>query len=667
MESEGNDDIRLHQRILEEGGGDHSGNMSRDQETEAEQLLDMEEEDEQPPASTPVLPAATLDQGQQAIIVSPPATQFLRPVPPPERDCTYIAINKFRMSDRVAPNLMGGDLLMAGDCGSLYGTEDNRQILCFTRFDFGKKQNLMFSFNPDTMMCSCCASKVFYKRGNVARAEPRTIILSDQNFPASLPAISNCGLQCLKIIRLEFASLWELNNIFLEILRKEDLQVPTGSTILIGSASHLSNVGISAYAEELSAVCRRLNSFFNGSIYCLPCPFIMCAPCTDPELVRATAELVSWLGNILGREVNYTPVAMELCARKILESDLPTAPSSSRRLLLPVSLTTPLKKKWAVSASNLPSGACAASSDSEQEIVGALLNELNARLALYLDTKVSFDRNPAAPATRPERFIVVGASHASRTADCLSACGASVVKLTVPGWRITRPKVADMAVRLKDALVEEGEECTVIYEMFDSNFFLARTEEGGLVPICKRAAGGYHVDGDLVFAPKELQHAVFCDAKPLLEAAGNRRRIIVSPIPRYLLLGCCEDPAHVGNLSNKDYRAGLEAAVFECRKNIKDFCFTQGIRNVRVVGPWPALKALGDEIWMDQVHLTPQGYSVVANLVMEAVADLGTRLDTGGRSDKRPRDDSDGGGDFRRSRPFYKSGGSWQPRGASRY
>ena len=329
--------------------------MSRDQEAEAEQLLDMEDESEQLSASAP--PAATLSQGQQATIAITPATQSLRPVPPPDRDCTYIAINKFRMSDRVAPNLMGGDLLTAGECGSLYGTGYNRQILCFTRFDFGRKQNLMFSFNPDTMMCSCCEAKVFYKRGHLGRSEPRTIILSDQNFPASLPATCKGGLQCLKIIRLEFASLCELNNIFLEILRKEDLLVPTGSTILIGSASHLSNVGISAYAKELSAVCRRLHSFFNGSIYCLPCPFIMCAACTDPELVRATTELVSWLGNILGREVNYTPVAMELCARKILESDLPTAPSSSPRLLLPVSLTSPLKKKWAMSATNLPSRA----------------------------------------------------------------------------------------------------------------------------------------------------------------------------------------------------------------------------------------------------------------------------------------------------------------------
>ena len=59
---------------------------------------------------------------------------------------------------------------------------------------------------------------------------------------------------------------------------------------------------------------------------------------------------------------------------------------------------------------------------------------------------------------------------------------------------------------------------------------------------------------------------------------------------------------------------------------------------------------------------------MVANLVMEAVADLGTKLDVSGRSGKRPRDDGDGGGgDLRRSWPIHKPGGSWQPRDASRY
>ena len=176
-----------------------------------------------------------------------------------------------------------------------------------------------------------------------------------------------------------------------------------------------------------------------------------------------------------------------------------------------------------------------------------------------------------------------------------------------------------MATKLQAALEAEDPDCVVVFEMFDANFFLARTEEGGMVPICKRGANSeYHVDGNLVFAPKELQYSVFCNAKPLFGAASSWRKIIISPIPRYLLRSCCSDPDHVGNLRDPDYKAGLESAVVESRKLLKDFCFRQGIRVVRVVGPWPSLRAVGDSIWADQVHLSPQGYAMMADMAAPA-------------------------------------------------
>ena len=289
-------------------------------------------------------------------------------------------------------------------------------------------------------------------------------------------------------------------------------------------------------------------------------------------------------------------------------------------------------------------------------------------MALYLDNKVSYERLPDAPAPKREKFIVVGASHANRTAGWLEEKGASVINLAVPGWRITRPKVAELATRLQTALEKEGTDCTVVYEMFDSNCFLARTEEGGLVPICKRASGEYHVDGDLVFAPKELQYNCFCDAKPLFEAAGSRRKIIISPIPRYLLSGCCVDPDHAGNIKDPDYRGNLEMAVVDCRKNLKDFAFRQGIRNLRVVGPWPALRELGDSIWLDKVHLNPPGYSKIADLVLEAAGELAEKPDTSGPS-KRPRVDSHSGGSVSNKMgwPTFKPSPNWQPRGGKRH
>ena len=82
------------------------------------------------------------------------------------------------------------------------------------------------------------------------------------------------------------------------------------------------------------------------------------------------------------------------------------------------------------------------------------------------------------------KFIVIGASHASRTADALAATGVQVVKLVQPGWCITKTRVAELADQLKTALENEGDNCTVVYQILINNNYLARTEEGGLVPIC---------------------------------------------------------------------------------------------------------------------------------------------------------------------------------------
>ena len=617
----------------------------------SEELLDMPSDEEMETGKLPSSESskdATSAKGQGDRKQSTKAaTCSARSANIPERDCTYTAINKFRSADRVAPNLMGGELLNTGHCGELYSIGDERHILCFTKFDFGKKQSIMFSFNHKSMECHCCQDKVLPRRISASRALPRTFVLSDQNFPSCLPATSGRDLQCLKIIRLEFASLWELCSTLTDLVRKEDLLMPMGSAVLIGSASHLSKVGISAYCEELVAVSKRLQFHFNGSVYVLPCPFILSTGSSDPELVRAYTELVSWLTNILGKEVSFTPVAMDLSARRILCSASPTANSPTRRMLLPVSMSCNLKKVWACGASNLPTEAEAAGVEGEKEIVSTLIRELNARLASNLDPDVSYERTAISPCNKPEKFVVVGASHAGRTADALVRTGAIVFKVVVPGWRIMKQTVAKMSDDLKLVLEEAGEDCTVVFQLFDANYYLAKSDEGGLLPIRKLVTGDYHVEGELSFAPKELQYSIFCTAKPLLEVAGGRRLILLTPLPRYLLSSCCSNPDHVSNMKEDSYRKDQELAVFECKKNVKDFCFRHGIRNVRVSSPWTAVKEIGDDVWFDSVHLTKEGYTATAELLLRVASELASKPEADAPPyHKRAREDGEerGGG-----------------------
>ena len=161
------------------------------------------------------------------------------------------------------------------------------------------------------------------------------------------------------------------------------------------------------------------------------------------------------------------------------------------------------------------------------------------------------------------------------------------------------------------------------------------------------------MEGELSFAPKELQYSIFCTAKPLLEVAGGRRLILLTPLPRYLLSSCCSNPDHVSNMKEDSYRKDQELAVFECKKNVKDFCFRHGIRNVRVSSPWTAVKEIGDDVWFDSVHLTKEGYTATAELLLRVASELASKPEADAPPYyKRAREDGDErGGDRRWGQP----------------
>ena len=103
-------------------------------------------------------------------------------------------------------------------CGSLFPEDDGRHILAFTEFNFSKKLNIMCSFDRKSMKCRCCASRVLGPMNSSCKFERRTFVLCDQNFPAVLPAGGD--KQCIKILRVENGSLWEIFGVYAEMMRE---------------------------------------------------------------------------------------------------------------------------------------------------------------------------------------------------------------------------------------------------------------------------------------------------------------------------------------------------------------------------------------------------------------------------------------------------------------
>ena len=238
-------------------------------------------------------------------------------------------------------------------------------------------------------------------------------------------------------------------------------------------------------------------------------------------------------------------------------------------------------------------------------------------------------------------FIVVGSSHAGYTAAALRRTGQVVAEVNIPGWRPTSAKLATLKSLLLEAM--EGEQdrskICVCVQLFDNCYFFARGEDGSTLPARRGHDGRYHVDGDSVLAAKDVQFQIFKQLIPVLEAVAGTRLILLAPIPRYLHDSCCEDDEHVPNLREANYKEELEAAVYGCKNNLRDFEFRSGLRGVRVLSTWQLIKKMPD-LWADPVHLTEAGYNTIAAELVKVSSELAlkrTASDIGGQTRKRAR------------------------------
>ena len=169
------------------------------------------------------------------------------------------------------------------------------------------------------------------------------------------------------------------------------------------------------------------------------------------------------------------------------------------------------------------------------------------------------------------------------------------------------------------------DDCTVVFQLFDNSFYMARTEEGGLILAVKEATAGrkYHIHGELVFAPKELQYSVFNTVKPVLDAAASFQKIVISPLPRYLHTGPARKVRGISQIwmmwtSNPTWRRQSSPVGAISRTLPSGRASSQSGQCV------PGLKKIKDNLWpSDPVHMSERGYSALADLVLAAVQQNG--------------------------------------------
>lgn len=569
----------------------------------------------------PVLVFSSLAEGPSGI----PSGRLPSPSPsgpPPGQAGLYLSIKRGRRM-QAAKSLWGPPKQLTW-CGSLYNEGDSRPLRCYLETRLDQKKNVMFSFDPYKLSCGCCGPAVLARGLIQGDNDRRVFVLSDQNFSACAPTTG--GGQGLKVIRLEDGGLLELLNLYTSWLRRLSLRLPVGSIVLIGLASHLVSVGLAAYAEELGVVCGKLHGFHEGGVHVLPAPMLLLDGTTNPSLVASLAE-VSLNSVFSASDAVYSNAAV-LAVRLVTEAGLtPVVFHPPRRLMMPSSMLSSVKRSWSSGGASLPGHVAPLSKLLEAEILGSLIEDLNSSLSLGLDPKLNLSRDTTAggPGQQPT-IIIIGGSNADMTG----------LALMEPGWHAIKAKVDRMAGLLVCELAKhEGDKIAVVFQLLDNSFFMARTEEGSLIPTRKELGGSYHVDGDLVMAPKEMQFHNLSTIRLLLEAAGNLRKVLVAPIPRYLLQPCCQDARHIANM-----RGTPEDSIFQSRRNVRDFVFRLGIRNIKVLGPLQDLRKLGDSMWASPVHMSKAGYRCLAGLIESSLVKMSMKQELPGvtRGKKRGRD-----------------------------
>jgi hypothetical protein len=288
----------------------------------------------------------------------------------------------------------------------------------------------------------------------------------------------------------------------------------------------------------------------------------------------------------------------------------------------------------------------------ERKWTTALVDDARLKLALDLDPMPTLERGMGlqSRAKRKVDFMVIGGSHAARTAKILIETGYSVCKLINTGWRIDRASCEALASTISTSLDEEDPE-VVVQQLLDSSMFYTKCSDGSRVLPKKLQDGRFHVEGELVVASADTQFDHYNTLKPVLDKIGNRPCIIVSPMPRFITQGCCQDVRHVANRLDRGYKQNMERQLEGVAKKFKNLLYNAGKRFTRVLDTGYNLRGTDEaDVWgVDPVHpIEPIYKSIVASILQIAA----TLKQTEGRVETKRRREASQEDSLPRSRRF---------------
>jgi hypothetical protein len=154
-----------------------------------------------------------------------------------------------------------------------------------------------------------------------------------------------------------------------------------------------------------------------------------------------------------------------------------------------------------------------------------------------------------------------------RTADALRQLGMEVKLVETAHWRATKKEVQLLLDDIRKAIGElKSDEVVLVLGMTDNAYYLARAEDGSLIPNCRSTDGSYHMHGEIVGSPLDSCRQVFLQLESLLKELQDFYKLLLVPLLRYLWLSCCSDPEHGPNVLDEDHVDKMLAGMAAVQK-----------------------------------------------------------------------------------------------------
>jgi hypothetical protein len=146
----------------------------------------------------------------------------------------------------------------------------------------------------------------------------------------------------------------------------------------------------------------------------------------------------------------------------------------------------------------------------------------------------------------------------------------------------------------------------------------------------------FHIDGEVQVCPRDMQYEHFHALRPLLDVVGKNKTLLMAPMPRYIMSGCCNNRRHTTNREDPYFKEDMYTQLEALKRNLKEYIHNLNKKNLKVMDPNMDLRGMDPaDIWGDN-PITP--LDMAADKLVDGLLLMASHLNNNaGNSGNHPR------------------------------